>query len=360
MGLHRSRRKLTFTVSLVAVFTAAMVALAAQSEALQDWAMLKLYAAVTVNPNVSSGPDSLSAAVCGSRSPIPDPQRAEACVLVSAGDRLFVVDVGDGSVARLRQWAIPFNKIERVFLTHLHSDHLSDLADLHLATWVLLDRPGKLPVYGPKGVEKITAGFEQAYEIDYGLRNAHHGDALAPLATAGFDAHAIDDAAPVLLEEDGLKITAFLVQHAPVVPAYGYRFDYKGRSLVISGDTTKSDELIRQSTDADVLFHEAQSNEMLALMRTASLASGQTKRAKLFEDITTYHSTPEEAAEVANEAGVGHLVYYHLTPPPRTWLMEKRLLRNAVKVRPKDWTLAVDGTQVTLPVGSADIILGSR
>lgn len=347
-------------VAAVLLASAVIAFVAARSEAVQDWALLRVFAAVTVVPNAAPTPDALSASVCGSRSPIPDPNRAEACVLVQAGERLFVVDAGDGSVARLRQWATPFNKIESVFLTHLHSDHISDLGDLHLATWVMQNRPGKLPVYGPRGVDRVTAGFELAYEIDYGLRNAHHGDSIAPLANAGFDARPIEDAQLTLVDEDGLTITAFLVDHPPVVPAYGYRFEYRGRSLVISGDTNRSQAVVDNSRGVDVLFHEAQSNEMLDMMIGASIGTGQTQLAALLEDIQTYHSTAAEAAEVANAAGVGHLVYYHLTPPPRNWLMERRLLRNAANVREDDWTLAQDGTQVTLPVGSDEIRIGTR
>ncbi len=331
-----------------------------QLEPVQDWVLRRAFFSASVNMNSAPKPDALSASVCGSRSPIPDPKRAEACILVEAGERLFVIDTGDGSVARLRQWAIPFNRVESVFITHLHSDHISDLADLHLATWVLQNRPGKLPVYGPRGIQQITDGFELAYGIDYRLRNSHHGDSIAPLTNAGFDAHPIDDNALTLLDEDGLKVTAFLVDHPPVIPAYGYRFEYKGRSLVISGDTKETQAMIDQSRGADVLFHEAQSNEMLNLMINAANEKTLSASAQLFEDIQSYHSTPAEAADIANKADVKHLIYYHLTPAPRNWLMEKRLLRNAIKVRPDDWTVAKDGTRVTLPVGSSEIKLDSR
>ena len=99
--------------------------------------------------------DSLTAVVCGSRSPFPTPGRAEACILIKAGENYFVVDSGDGSVANLRNWRIPIKNV-RVLLTHLHSDHISDLNDLHQATWVAQSRTKKLDVYGPKGVESVT------------------------------------------------------------------------------------------------------------------------------------------------------------------------------------------------------------
>ncbi len=197
-----------------------------------------------------------------------------------------------------------------------------------------------------------------AFGIDYGLRNAHHGDTLAPLNVAGYDARPIDNDSLVLVDDGDLKISAFLVDHPPIVPAYGYRFDYKGRSLVISGDTNKSQAMVDNSRGVDVLFHEAQSNGMLDIMIEASKAISENTRAQLFEDIQTYHTTPVEAAEVANEAGVGHLIFYHLTPSPRNSIMADRLLRGVKNVRPDNWTLSVDGTKVTLPIGSDAIVLG--
>ena len=116
--------------------------------------------------------------------------------------------------------------------------------------------------------------------------------------------------------------------------------------------------MVDESRGVDVLFHEAQSNGMLDIMIAAAQAISENKRAQLFEDIQTYHTTPVEAAEVANEAGVKHLVFYHLTPSPRNSVMADRLLRGVKDVRPDNWTLSVDGTKVTLPIGSDEIVIG--
>jgi len=115
---------------------------------------------------------------------------------------------------------------------------------------------------------------------------------------------------------------------------------------------------VDESRGVDVLFHEAQSNGMLDIMIAAAQAISENKRAQLFEDIQTYHTTPVEAAEVANEAGVKHLVFYHLTPSPRNSVMADRLLRRVKDVRPDNWTLSVDGMKVTLPIGSDEIVIG--
>jgi ribonuclease Z len=135
----------------------------------------------------------------------------------------------------------------------------------------------------------------------------------------------VDLSNPVIIDQDGLKVTAFRVPHDPVKPALGYRFDYKGRSIVISGDTSYSENLIKHSQDADVLFHEAQANHQLAIMKKA-LADNKGL-VKILDDIETYHATPIEAAKAANLANVDHLMFYHLTPAPRNNLMERMFFR---------------------------------
>ena len=298
--------------------------------------------------------DSLTAIVCGSRSPLPHPSRAEACILVIAGKDIYVVDTGAGSANNVLQWTIPFNRIKAILLTHLHSDHITDLPTFHLQTWIRQNRSSKLDVYGPKGVDSVVQGFEDAYNLDYAFRNAHHGDEIAPLEVAGMKAHTIDLNNPVIIESDDLSIRVFEVDHHPVKPALGYRFDYKGRSIVISGDTSPSQNLTDHSKNADVLFHEAQANHILKPMSQFMLNNGQAMSAKILDDITTYHTTPLEAAAIAYEANVKHLIFYHLTPSPRNDIMANIFTRGVADVFDK-WTLSDDGTMVVLPVDSEEI-----
>ena len=111
--------------------------------------------------------DALTAVVCGSRAPINDPNRAEACILVQAGDKIFIFDTGDGSIQNLNNWNTPWDRFEAVFYTHLHSDHISDIGELHMDTWIGGQRDSKLKVYGPEGVQMLTDGTELAYTKDY-------------------------------------------------------------------------------------------------------------------------------------------------------------------------------------------------
>ena len=349
------KKFLIYLVASILIITiAAMVGL--RSPPVQDRIMVSVVSGMINASNNLPQEDALSAAVCGSRSPIPSPGRAQTCVMVRAGENIYIVDIGDGSASNLRNWGIPFNKIKSVLLTHLHSDHIFDLASLHQASWIMQKRKAKLDVYGPQGVGLVTKGFETAYEPDYFFRNSHHGDQIAPLDVAGFNPYTVDLNQPKVIHEDGLIVTAFEVVHDPVKPALGYRFDYKGRSLIISGDTSYSENLIEKSRDADVLFHEAQANHMINIIRDFNLQRGADLNAKLMEDITTYHTTPIEAAEIANLANVKNLIFYHLTPAPRNYITETMFLRGVDEVR-EEWTLSNDGTMVVLPVGTNEIII---
>ena len=327
-----------------------------QLPSVQDRLIVVAFTALGSASNNLPKEDALSAAVCGSRSPIPSPGRAETCILISAGEDLFVVDIGDGSNDNLRSWNINFRNIEAVLITHLHSDHIADLPGLHQNAWVIGERSSKLKVFGPEGVDQFTQGIEMAYAHDYVFRNEHHGNAIAPLEFAGFDTSVIDLNNPVIFDNGELKITAFRVVHEPIEPALGFKFEYKGRSIVITGDTSYTQSVIDNSMNADVLFHEAQANHMLAVMEKSLMSRGAQLLATVLDDITTYHTTLVEAAEIANEANVKKLFFYHLTPAPRNYIQEIMFVRGVDQVR-KEWTLVEDGTLVILPVGSEEIIV---
>ena len=220
--------------------------------AIQDRVVTNVIKNVLSNP-VSLPDDGLSALVCGSRSPLPSPGRAETCIIIKAGQNMYVVDVGDGSISNLRNWGVDLTPVKAVLFTHLHSDHISDLADLHLNTWVNNPtKSEKLKVYGPEGVEDVVNGFEDAYKLDYQFRNEHHGNKVAPLNFAGYETFTIDLSNPIIIDDNGLKVTAFKVIHDPIEPALGFRFEYKGRSIVISGDTISTENTIKNSKNADV------------------------------------------------------------------------------------------------------------
>ena len=130
-------------------------------------------------------PDGLHVALCGTGSPLPDPTRAGPCSVVIAGKRIFVVDTGDGGARNILLMGIPPGRIEALFLTHFHSDHIDGLGPLMLLRWTGSAAHSPLPVYGPPGVERVVAGFDAAYALDNGYRTAHHGATIVPPSGAG-------------------------------------------------------------------------------------------------------------------------------------------------------------------------------
>jgi ribonuclease Z len=309
-------------------------------------------------------PDGLHVALCGAGSPMPDPQRSGPCTAVIAGERIFVVDAGSGSSRILSRLRIPQGEIEAIFLTHFHSDHVDGLGELLLQRWVGGSNPEPATVHGPEGVAQIVGGFNLAYRLDSGYRVAHHGEAIVPPSGAGAVARPFaqpdDGVAVPLVDAGGVKVTAFRVEHSPVDPAVGYRFDYKGRSVVISGDTTKSANLQRFAEGVDLLVHEALAPQLVEVITRGATAAGRPNLAQITVDILDYHTSPVEAAEVARDAGVGHLLYNHIVPPLLLRPMQGLFLEGVAEVYDGPVTIGRDGTLVVLEAGSDAIAVEER
>lgn len=304
-------------------------------------------------------PDGLHAFVCGSGSPLPDRTRAGPCLTIIAGKRVFLVDAGEGAAEVLSAGGIPAGRIDRLFLTHFHSDHLDGLSAVALQHWVGSAATRPLLLVGPPGVERIAAGFTEAYAIDNGYRTGHHGPVVAPPSGAGFAAQTFTlpegQGSVVVLNEGGLKVTAFRVDHGPVEPAVGYRFDYKGRSIVVSGDTSASAGLVANAKGADLLVHDALAPVLVRRLKTAALAAGQTNRAKILEDIINYHASPEDVAREAKAAGVKAVLLTHLVPPLPLPGLDVPFVGKARDLYDGPLWLARDRDLISLPAGSSKI-----
>lgn len=301
--------------------------------------------------------DGLHVYVCGSGSPMPDADRAGPCLAVLAGSQAFIFDSGSGSIRKLGRMGFPMGKLQAVFLTHLHSDHIDGLGEALLQGWIAGARSSQLPVYGPEGTDKVVAGFNAAYAIDSTYRVAHHGEKVANPAGFGGLARVIDPAQQggVVYSGGGVTIRVFLVDHNPIKPAFGYRVDYKERSVTISGDTKYSANLVDAAKGSDVLFHEALNKKMIAAIGTKLAERGQANNAQIMQDIQNYHASPEDAARAAKEAGVGTLVLYHLVPAPPAKAIEPLFLGDAPKVFPGTLKVSKDGMIVSLPSGGKDV-----
>lgn len=312
---------------------------------------------------MASLPDGLHIGICGAGSPFPDERRGGPCTVVIAGQRLLVFDAGNASTRNIGKLGLNTGRIEAIFLTHFHSDHMDGLGELLLQRWVAGQNKAPVPVYGPAGVEQVVAGLSQAYAQDRAYRVNHHGDATVP--ASGFGGVAMPFEMPgkrvVVLKDADLEIVAFAVDHAPVQPAVGYRISYKGRSVVLSGDTKKSAAVLQESANADVLVHEALSPQLVGLLIEASAQAGKNNLKKIFGDILDYHATPEQAAETARDAKVGYLLLNHIVPVllPLPG-MEKVFVGGAPSIYAGPLRVALDGDFLSLPAGSKDILHSQR
>lgn len=309
-------------------------------------------------------PDGLHVLLCGAGGPLPDPVRSGPCVAVVAGETMVVVDAGTGGARNLQRLGFVPGRATALFLTHFHSDHIDGLGELAMLRWTGGSHTTPLPVHGPTGVEEIVAGFNAAYRRDFGYRVAHHGEATVPPSGAGtvavpFAVPAVGEA-PIVFSAEGLEVRAFVVDHDPVEPAVGYRFDYRGRSVVVSGDTAKSANLEARARDVDLLVHEALSPELVARLNAAATAAGRTNLAKITADIPDYHTSPVEAAQVAESAGARHLLYYHVVPPLPVPGLDAAFLAGVPDAYEGGVTLGRDGSLVSLPAGSDAIEVSKR
>ena len=296
--------------------------------------------------------DTLKVVVCGSRSPLPSPGRAESCVLVEAGDDIYIFDLGNGSMNNIIQYQVPWPNVKAVLITHMHSDHMADLPDAHLQSWIQ-GRTSPLKVYGPEGINLVTKGFELAYSADYQYRNEHHGDDMLPMSIAGFNAIQIINNQFIPNDTPGLEILPFVVDHYPVNSAFGFKISYKDRTVVISGDTIHDGSVQKYSQDVDLLVHSAISIDIVERMRGIAPIPQMDK---ILFDIQDYHTSIEEAGEIARDANVEHLLIYHSIPTPRNALMERVFFRPIEGVF-ENYSLSDDGTRVIMPVGNDDIFI---
>ena len=235
----------------------------------------------------------------GTGSPMPSPDRAGPATLISAGDEHYLVDAGRGVLMRLAAAGLGAPNLSAVLLTHLHSDHITDLNDVITTRWVMTFVPTPLTIVGPIGTKAVVEHIMASLEPDMAYRIAHHADLDGPPQIEVIEV----DSGPVDLPGD-VRITCAPTDHKPVEPSIGFRFEHDGVSVVAAGDTVPCPGLDSLCDGADALVH--------TVIRKDIIANLPLQRIK---DTLDYHSSPEEAAQTATRGGVGTLVLTHYVPP---------------------------------------------
>ena len=258
--------------------------------------LLALLLGATVNTQVKAESD-FKVTLLGTGTPIPDPDRFGPSTLVEAGNQKLLFDAGRGVPIRVRQLGFRESKIDVVFLTHYHSDHTSGIPDIWLTGWLGNSRQKPFRLIGPVGAKSLMANLENAYALDIKIRLVDEKLPPEGIATAVEEF----EKDGVVYDNDGVKVIAFTVDHgADIKPAVGYRIEYKGHAVVISGDTRYDQNVIKYGTGVDLLIHE------VCIVRPELLSNPFIKR------VVDHHTTPREAGQVFSLAKPKLAVYSHL------------------------------------------------
>ncbi len=296
---------------------------------------------------------------CGTGSPQAEHGRAQSCLAVLADDTFLVFDTGPGSGIRADLDNLPLSRLDAVFFTHLHSDHINDLPTFANHSW-RYGRSRPLDVFGPAGTTAVVEGFNQAMAPDVAIRSRNEVKDASGAASVGHDIVVPGDGKRELVYESstGVKVYAFLVHHEPAEPAFGYRVEHRGRVVVISGDTRKTEQIAQFGKDADLLVHEAYNkdlvNRVLGMEHEVPEAPGSRRAFEIARLTQAYHTSPIEAAELAAKARARILVLTHVIPPMgqglKRWVLESFFLKGVSDAYRGDVLLAEDGMHLALPL----------
>ncbi len=250
----------------------------------------------------------------GTGTPALKPHRYGAANLVQAGGLNLLIDAGRGASIRLNQAGVTPGEVDAVFLTHFHSDHVNGLADIFLVGYItastLHARRGPFVLHGPKGTQRLAEGIRLAHQWDIDTRITD--EKVAEVATR---IHVREHESGVVFDQHGVRVTMFPVLHGKnITPSVGYRVDYKGKSVVFSGDTTYDENVIKFGRGADVLVHE------LGMATSAMRSRPEIQR------ILAHHTTPEQAGQVFQQARPKLAVYSHMVllgSPPLSRVIER-------------------------------------
>ncbi len=259
----------------------------------RNWSLL-IVASFALSPLTAQD---IEVTLLGTGNPGPTLDRFGPSTLIEAGDNLLIVDVGRGAMQRLSQLGISYGDIDAIFLTHLHSDHIVGLPDLWLTGWLFSARDRPLRVLGPPGTANLVENLREAYVFDIEIRVADDG---VPLEGSLLEVTEIEDGD--VYEHDGIRVVAFDVDHWPVSPALGYRVEYAGRKVLLSGDTRYSENLIENAMDVDLIIHEVVGATSEFLESASAFTQGAF----------AHHTTARQAGDIFAKSGTRAAAYSHL------------------------------------------------
>jgi len=297
--------------------------------------------------------DRITIVLVGTGSPLAQagPQTSTA---VFVNGQFLLFDAGNNTLDAMNSLNFPLYELDAVFITHFHNDHYADLGDVMEWSWIW-GRRHILPVYGPIGITQIVDGFQSAYELERSFRTAHHGEELMPPEWAPSEpiefAALTDDSAIVVYEKDGVTVKAFRVNHAPVEPSVGYRIEYAGKVVVLSGDTVRTTSLLEHSRNADLLVAEAMNKEVVGAIEDINRELGYEGQANILFDIQDYHMDVSDVGALADEANVKRLALNHLAPKPQSRRQANLFFRDPVAEQfSGELFVGEDGMQIVIPV----------
>lgn len=241
----------------------------------------------------------------GTGSPLPDPNRAGPCTLVQAADQNVMVDCGRGALMRLMAAGVVPPAVNTVLITHLHSDHITDLNDLVTSRWVMSPVNVPLTVYGPLGTQAMVDAMLKMLELDQQYRHDHHDDLRAngPLTV---NVHELEPGARFSI--GAIAVSVHETDHRPVRPSIGFRLEHDGKVAALAGDTIPCAGVDEMCRNADAYVQTVIRDDMVKFVADL-VPTGER-----FRDILDYHSTVEQAAQTAARTGVKNLVLTHYVP----------------------------------------------